>query len=71
MALFTTKGCSFVPDGKAEDSCNYHDVGYKDVWVLRQNYDLEFLKNMLSDGVWKPKAYLYYYGVRILGRLFV
>lgn len=64
-------GCSFVPDGKAECSCDIHDIDYKRIWFERKFADENFLFNMLSDGVWKPKAYLYYYGVRIFGRLFL
>lgn len=71
MALGTKEGCSYVPDGKAKASCDAHDVNYKEIWVMRKQADDDFLIAMLLDDVWKPKAYIYYWGVRILGRLVV
>jgi len=71
MAFFTRNGCSFVPNGKALEACNDHDIRYKNIWLMRKADDEDFLFNMLFDGVWKVKAYLYYYGARILGRLVV
>lgn len=71
MAFFSREGCSFVHDGKAKRACDGHDRRYAEVYTLRKIYDEEFLEKMNSDDVCKFKKILYYYGVRIFGRLFV
>ena len=63
--------CSYVPDGKANAACGVHDVDYAVIREMRKRADEEFLWNMLGDGVWKVKAYVYYYGVRIFGRFVI
>lgn len=63
--------CTGVPDGKASEACKEHDIFYGEVWEFRHEADKIFYENMIKDGVNKYKAKLYYYGVRIFGRLFV
>lgn len=71
MALFTRKGCSFVPDGKAKDSCDMHDFDYKLCWYQRLDADKKFRANMIADGCPWIQHFTYYWGVRIFGRLFL
>lgn len=66
--------CTLSPDkalGKNwRVACAYHDEGYAEVKEIRKRADLEFRKRMEKYS-WKPVATLYYYGVRIFGRLVV
>jgi len=61
--------CTGVPDGDWGQACEWHDSDYKTLWVWRKEADDRFRDRLKQYN--RYIAILYYYGVRIFGRLFV
>lgn len=66
--------CTAVPDGHGAKhwgkACKIHDHAYYLIKETRKQADLEFYHNMTLYS-WGWVAKLYYWGVRLFGRLFV
>ena len=69
MTYISKDYCSCVPDGIWGNVCKEHDVNYAFIRKARLLADKEFFKSLYIHS--RIIAYVYYIGVRILGRLFV
>ena len=61
--------CSFSPDGWWGKACMKHDVSYEEIRAMRKVADIKFLGNLKALRVPLVLREIYYYAVRIFGRL--
>ena len=61
--------CSFVPDGTWGNVCKDHDSNYAALRRGRKAADKLFFAGLYTHS--RLIAYVYYFGVRLFGRLFV